>query len=191
MHHVGRAGVHPARRPVQTRHPHRIQPALRTRHDPAWHVCWPHASSREQHAAWCMTCMGLAWRVMGTRDRTRSRRHERMPLRPHAACRPAADAAMFAWPVASRRQLQHDHATMLRMPSVMACGERSAFGHDMLGRGRPHMRAYGIADMPCAWPHASSRDDSAHMCTPYRLRPRPVLPASAENLTVLKSDYPA
>ena len=92
-----------------------------------------------------MTCMGLAWRVMGTRDRTRRHKHERTHSRPHATSRPAADALRFAWPDASERQLQHDHATMLRMPSVMACGERSAFGHDMLGRGRPHVRAYGTA----------------------------------------------
>ena len=89
--------------------------------------------------------MGLAWRVMGTRDRTRRHRHERTHSRPHATSRPAADALMFAWPDASERQLQHDHATMLRMPSVMACCEHSAFGLDMLGRGRSHVRAYGTA----------------------------------------------
>ena len=87
--------------------------------------------------------MGFAWRAMGAWDRTRGRRHGRAYLFPHATRRPAAAVLMFAWPFATRRQLQHDHATMLRMLRVMACSGRSASVHGMLGLGRSLVHACG------------------------------------------------
>ena len=87
--------------------------------------------------------MGFAWRAMDAWVRTRGHRHGRAYFYPHATRRPAAVVPMFAWPLAKWRQLQHDHATMLRMLRVMAYSAHPASVHDMLGPGRSHMHACG------------------------------------------------
>ena len=105
----------------------------------------------------------------------------------HGQLPPGAYFSMTMQPCLACRDSWHISG---RSHSVMACSAASAH---MCTHTPPHARG----NMPCLWPHASPRDASAsasasaHTCTPYRFRPRPVLPASAENLIVLKSDYPA